>query len=60
MITHWTVVTSESKSFSIAGRATLSAVRSLAITNTDIAIAPSASQVPRVTGRSYARTRRFN
>ena len=59
--THWTVVTSVSKSFSIWGSATLSAVRSLAITKTEIPIAPSASQVPRVTGESYARgTRRLS
>ena len=37
----------ESKSSSISGSATLSAVKSLAMTNTASAIAPSASSVPR-------------
>src|SRR5689334_7284653 len=42
-MTHCTVLRSESKSFSICGRATVSEVMSLAMTNTARAIAPRAS-----------------
>ena len=46
-MTHWTVLTSASKSFSIAGNATLRAVKSLAITKIAQAMATSAMTVPR-------------
>ena len=47
MITHWIVLTLVWKSFSIVGRATLIAEKSLAMTTTLIPIASSASQVVR-------------
>ena len=46
-MTHWTVLTSVSRSFSIVGSATLSAVKSLATRKTPAPIAASASMVPR-------------
>src|SRR4029079_14931083 len=45
-MTHWTLPTSASRSPSIAGRATFSAVKSLAITKTPSPIATSAITVP--------------
>ena len=46
-MTHWTVLTSASKSFSIDGSATLRAVKSLAITKIASANATSAMTVAR-------------
>ena len=46
-MTHWTVPTFVSRSFSIVGSATHSAVKSLAMRKTPAAIAARASIVPR-------------
>jgi len=45
LITHWIVLMLVSKSASIVGRATLTAVKSLAITTTAMPIAKRASQL---------------
>jgi hypothetical protein len=47
LITHWIVLMFVSKSCSIVGKATLTAVKSLAITTTAIPIAKRASQLVR-------------
>ena len=47
MTTHWIVLMFVSKSFSIVGRATLMAEKSLAITTTAMPMAKSASQLVR-------------
>jgi hypothetical protein len=47
LTTHWIVLMSASKSFSMVGRATLIAEKSLAITTTAIPIAKRASQLVR-------------
>ena len=50
-MTHWIEATSASKAFSVSGRATASAVTSLATTNTPRAMAASAA-TPAAPGRS--------
>ncbi|MGN6256559.1 MAG: hypothetical protein ACTHN3_02265 [Solirubrobacterales bacterium] len=50
MITHWIVLMLVWKSLSIVGRATLTAVKSLAMTTTAMPIAKSASQLVRAAG----------
>ena len=54
-MTHWTVVTSVSKSCSIWGSATLRAVKSLAMTKTARPIAPRPRTVERESGSTVAR-----
>ena len=56
LITHCEVVRSVPRSFSICGIATLSAVKSFAITNTPSAIATSARIVPRSSWSAFVLT----
>src|SRR3954471_22247300 len=54
-MTHWTVLSSASRSRSIAGSATLSAVKSLAITSTATPIATRPRTVERERGSTAVR-----